>query len=151
MCWLYSASNLLVIQHLETLYLGGNNVRVVCGRVWRINQVCASRTILATGTRNWLVSGDSPEMAHMWSMQEGEASWQLDHYRTKSTIWPFSYLATRTCDFSTCLNREWVTDSPKPSILQKNDFPHSLTYPTINTLIPIKCRELSERILRDKP
>ena len=28
-CWLYSVTNLLVIQHLETLYLGGNRVRVV--------------------------------------------------------------------------------------------------------------------------
>ena len=25
--------NLLVIQHLETLYLGGNNVRIVCESV----------------------------------------------------------------------------------------------------------------------
>ena len=32
-CWLYSVPNLLVIQHLETLYLGGNLVRVVCERV----------------------------------------------------------------------------------------------------------------------
>ena len=32
-CWLYSVPNLLVIQHLETLYLGGNYVRVVCERV----------------------------------------------------------------------------------------------------------------------
>ena len=32
-CWLYSVSNLLIIQHLETLYLGENYVRVVCGRV----------------------------------------------------------------------------------------------------------------------
>ena len=31
--WLYSVPNLLVIQHLETLYLGGNHVRVVCERV----------------------------------------------------------------------------------------------------------------------
>jgi len=31
--WLYSVTNLLVIQHLETLYLGGNHVRVVCERV----------------------------------------------------------------------------------------------------------------------
>ena len=33
MYWLYSIPNLLVIQQLETLYLGGNNVRVVCERV----------------------------------------------------------------------------------------------------------------------
>ena len=32
-CWLYSMPNLLVIQHLETLYLVGNHVRVVCERV----------------------------------------------------------------------------------------------------------------------
>ena len=31
--WLYSVPNLLVIQHLETLYLGENHVRVVCERV----------------------------------------------------------------------------------------------------------------------
>ena len=31
--WLYSVPNLLVIQHLETLYLGGNYVSVVCERV----------------------------------------------------------------------------------------------------------------------
>ena len=31
--WLYSMPNLLVIQHLETLYLDGNNVRVICDRV----------------------------------------------------------------------------------------------------------------------
>ena len=32
-CWLYSVPNLFVIQHLETLYLGGNHVEVVCERV----------------------------------------------------------------------------------------------------------------------
>ena len=32
-CWLYSIPNLFEIKHLETLYLGGNHVRVVCERV----------------------------------------------------------------------------------------------------------------------
>ena len=32
-CWLYSVPNLLVIQYLKTLYLGGNHVRVVCERM----------------------------------------------------------------------------------------------------------------------
>ena len=32
-CWFYSMPNLLVIQQLVTLYLGGNHVRVVCERV----------------------------------------------------------------------------------------------------------------------
>ena len=31
--WLYSIPNLFEIQHLETLYLGGNHVRVVYKRV----------------------------------------------------------------------------------------------------------------------
>ena len=33
LCWLYFGPNLLVIQQLDTLYLGGNHVRVVCKRV----------------------------------------------------------------------------------------------------------------------
>ena len=61
MCWLYSVSNLLVIQYLETLYLGGNNVKVVCKRVWRIDQVCAIKRQLAIGSHDWLANGDSPE------------------------------------------------------------------------------------------
>ena len=32
-CWLYFVPNFLVIQHLETLYLGGIHVKVVCERV----------------------------------------------------------------------------------------------------------------------
>ena len=32
-CWLYSMPNLLVIQHLKALYLGGNHVRVLCERM----------------------------------------------------------------------------------------------------------------------
>ena len=32
-CWLYSVPNLLVFLQLETLYLGGNHVRVVYERV----------------------------------------------------------------------------------------------------------------------
>ena len=32
-CWLYSVPNFLVFQHLETLYLGGNHIRVVCVRM----------------------------------------------------------------------------------------------------------------------
>ena len=34
------------------------------------------------------------QMPHVWSMQEAERSRQLEHYKTKSTIWPNNYLAT---------------------------------------------------------
>ena len=71
-CWLYSVTNFLVIQHLQTLYLGGNHVRVVCERVWRKAQKCAfyraSRLDLTTGS--WLAS----RLAHVWSMQR---SWRV--------------------------------------------------------------------------
>ena len=40
---------------------------------------------------------------------------------------------------------------PKPPVLQKNDFSHSFSYPTINNLISTNCRKLLERILKDKP
>ena len=35
------------------MYLGGNNVKVVCERVWRFDQECA--------TRRWPATGDSPK------------------------------------------------------------------------------------------
>ena len=44
----YSVPNLFVIQHLEILYLGRNNVTVMCEKVLRIDRVCIKRR-LATG------------------------------------------------------------------------------------------------------
>ena len=38
------------------------------------------------------------------------------------------------------------SDSPVHHVLLKNDFSHSISYPTINTLIPMKCKELPKRI-----
>ena len=99
-CWFYSVPNLFVIQHLKTLYLGRNNIKVVCKRVWRIDQVCAwkgfSRLDLTIDSQ--LVTSQNP--SHVWSMQEVEGSGQLDHYKTKSTVWPFYFLATGTYDLS---------------------------------------------------
>ena len=44
-------TSLLVIQHLETLYLGGNHVRVMCERVLRKGQECALKKGLVTGSQ----------------------------------------------------------------------------------------------------
>ena len=50
-------------------------------------------------TRDWnLQVVTYQNVAHMWSMQEVEGSRQLDHYRTKSTVWHFFYLVTGTRD-----------------------------------------------------
>ena len=190
MCWLYSVPYLLVIYHLETLYLGGNNVRVVCERVWRIDQVCALRGNSRLDFLNWLASGDSPECGT-----------RVKHVGSKSRVWESvknwssvcikRQLATGSCDWlvsgdspecgirvkhvgswrvrtveslqdkkyslAILLVGDWnsrlilvVSDSPVHPVLLKNEFSHSISYPTINTLIPTKCRKLLERILRDK-
>ena len=62
-------ANLLVIQHLETLYLSGNHVRIVCERVWRKTQDCAFSKGLVTESRGLLAACKSPKDAHKWSMQ----------------------------------------------------------------------------------
>ena len=43
-CWLYSMPNLLVFQQLETLYLGGNHVKVVCVRECEELLKCVQRS-----------------------------------------------------------------------------------------------------------
>ena len=67
-------ANLFVIQHLETLYLGRNHVRIVYEKVWRNGKKCAIQQGLAIGSRDWFVAGKSPKLAHVWSMQR---SWRV--------------------------------------------------------------------------
>ena len=63
--WLYSVPNLLVFQHLVTLYLGGLVVRVVSD----MSEVC-SRVCKKTETRGCMPSN----AAHVPSMLEVELS-----------------------------------------------------------------------------
>ena len=141
MCWVYFVPNLLVIQHLETMYLGRNNIRVVCERVWRFDQECATRRWLMTDLRVVTRQNETD----VWNMQKDEESGQLDHYRTKSIVWP----SLITGDWNSRLIPV-ASDSLVHPVLLKIDFSHSISYPTIKTLIPTKCRELPERILREK-
>ena len=69
-CWLYFMPNLLVIQNLETPYLGGIHVRAVCERVWRNAQECA----LSRASWLDLATGKSPKLAHVWGIQR---SWRV--------------------------------------------------------------------------
>ena len=61
-----------------------------------------SRLCKEVGTRDWISrvarGYKSPNVEHVPSMPEVEASCQLEHYMTKSTDWPFSYLAAGTRD-----------------------------------------------------
>ena len=43
------------------MYLGGNHVRVVCERVWRIAQDCAKKQGLVAKSRGWLAACKLPE------------------------------------------------------------------------------------------
>ena len=77
-------ANLLVIQHLETLYLGGNHVRVVCEEKLKSVQLSrASRLDLAAGS--WLASRQSWHTCE--ACREAEESCQLLHYKTKVPGW----------------------------------------------------------------
>ena len=145
-CWLYSVPNLLVFYQLVTLYLGGNHVRVVCERVWRIAQVCAKKQGLAIGSRRWSRLASRQNVAHVPSMPEAEKSRQLLHYKTKVPGWPGRLLAAWTRNSTK--SRGQVARTP---CLGKTDFWHSFSPYYIYTLIHTILRELPERILREKP
>ena len=130
--------NLIVIQHLKSLYLCENNARVVREKVWKFDQEYA--------TRRWLTSGNSPK----WSTSVKHVGrWRVrltGSLHDKKYSWPS--LVTRD------LNSRFIpvaSDSPVHFVLLKSVFSHSISYPTINTIIRTKCRELLERILREKP
>ena len=59
------------------MYLGGNHVKVVCERVWRIAQVCAKKQELTARSCGWLVTASHQIDAHVPSMLEAEVSCQL--------------------------------------------------------------------------
>ena len=66
------------------------------GRVWESMKKC-SRLCKEAGTRDWILQVAHgcklPDVEHVPSMSEVEALCQLEHYRTKSSNWSFSYLA----------------------------------------------------------
>ena len=92
MCWLYSVPNFLVIQHVEILYLGGNNVRIVCEIVWRNLSCVHSRGVswLNLATNSWQAihqSATHVKHARSWKVTTTEAlqdkkyslAWQLTY------------------------------------------------------------------------
>ena len=145
MCWLYSMSNLLVFQQLDTLYLGGNYVRVVCTRVWRI-QVCEHSERFSwldlTNDSRLTTRQNASRVKHVgcWRVMTAEAL-QDKKWQSGLTVILRVKLATHS-------SSEWVAITP--CFAEKCLFTF-LAYPTINTLIPMKCRELPEKILREKP
>ena len=106
----------------------------------------SKRQELATGSREWLTACKPPEVAHVPNMPEVEVSCQLEHYKTKSTNWPVSYLVVGTR--GSVKSRGQVISQ---LCFEKTDSSHSTLTLVYIPLISTKCRELPKRILREKP
>jgi len=114
-------------------------------RVWRI-QVCVhSRAFswLELTSDLWLMTRQNATRV------KHEGSWRvmtagaLQDKKGKS-----GQLVITRLELATCPSREWVAKTP---CFAKKWLFTFLTYPTINTLILTKCKELLEGILREKP
>ena len=129
MCWLYSVTNLLVIQHLKTLYLGGNHVRVVCERVWRNVQDCAVKQRLAAWSRGKLAACNRQKLHIRRACKGAEQSCQLENYRTKIQT---GHSASSRLELATQSSRE--VKSPASPVLEKLTlripFSHQYKYPS---------------------
>ena len=134
-------AKLLVIQQLETLYLGEFYIRVVCKRMWRIDQVCASKSF-SWLTHEWWLAKNVTRVKHVGSWRIRTAGSQRDK--------KYSLAILLFGDWNSWLIPV-ASHSPKHLVLQKNNFSHFFSYPTIDTFIPTKCKKLPKRILRDKP
>ena len=108
------------------------------------SSVCAFKRILVTRTRKWLTTDDSPKCHTCEACRKlkGHDSWDTTGQKwqsCQSIIWRL--------ELATCPSCKWVARTP---CFAKKWLFTFLTYPTLNTLIPMKCKVLLERILRDK-
>ena len=120
------------------------------GSVWESVKK-SSRVCTQDGPRDWisrldLATSKSPKLAHVWSMQ---GSWRVT---------PAVALQDKTSSLARQLARDSnsrlipITSSSHQDTLFGFNWLFAFhTHLTINTLIPTKCRELPERILREKP
>ena len=105
------------------------------------NQFSSIQGILATQPRNWLAIGKSSEW-HTCKACRG--SWWVTTARA---------LQGKTSSLAKQLARlvPVVRSSRQNALFVEKWLFAYLTHPTINTFIPMKCREFLERILREKP
>ena len=92
--WLYSVPNLLVIQHLVTLYLGGFDVRVVSEIEWSLLKSVQENRDSRLG-----LAGDSRLQAARSSIRAKHAGrWTVMLAGALQDNWPYGYLATGSRD-----------------------------------------------------
>ena len=138
--------NFLVIQHLETLYLGGNHVRVVCERVWRKAQKCATQQGLATGSCDWQVTKRGTRVKHAEELKS-HASCCTTGQNSQAGQAVSSWL-----ELVTQSSRE--AKSPDHSVWEKLTFhipnTHQYIYPLYPRIVENFQREFWERNPREK-
>ena len=119
------------------------------GSVWesvKKSQKCAIQGSLTTGSHDWLVTDKSPK----WHTCEAcRGSWRV--MPAVALQDKTSSLARQLAHNSNSLLVLVVSSSRQNIMFGCNWFFAFHTHPTINTLIPMKCREFPERILREKP
>ena len=108
-CSLYSMPNLLVLQHLVTLYLGGMVVRVVSEIECWNTQECARKQRLATCSRGWLTTSSCQKQYTCQACQKlkHHASWSTtgQNRTTDRSVISQLYLATQ----SSCEAKLWAS------------------------------------------
>ena len=143
--WLYSVPNLLVFQHLVTLYLGEIVVRVVSEIEWSLLKSVQENRDSRLG-----LPGDL-------RLQAARRSTRTKHAR-RWTVMLAGALQDKTRQLTIRLSRDWISwlsqvarPSREPVLFWKPDISHSSLTLVYIPLIPIKERGLLERILREKP
>ena len=143
--WLYSMPNLLVFQHLVTLYLGGFVVRVVSEIEWSL-----LKSVQENRDSRLSLAGDS-------RLQAARRSTRAKHAR-RWTVMLAGALQDKTGQLAIRLSRDWISrlsqvasQAASQPCFEKPDVSHSSLTLVYIPLIPTKERELPERILREKP
>ena len=143
--WFYSVPNLLIFQHLVTLYLGGFDVRVVseieCWLLKSVQENRDSRLVLAGGLR----------------LQAARHSTHAKHARSW-TVMLARALQDKIGQLAIRLSRDWVSrlsqvvrPSRELALFWKTWRFTFHSHPSINTPYTHERWELSGRILREKP
>ena len=125
-CWLYSVPNLLVFWQLETLYLGGNHVRVVCVRECEELLKCVQRN-----RDSWLDFAVGSRLQAAKLKHTCQACQKLKSRTSCCTTGQKSQAGQAVCsqlELTTQPNRE--VKSPEHPIWEKLTF-HIPSHPTI--------------------
>ena len=135
--WLYSVPNLLLFQHLETLYLGGLVVRVVSEiECWMLKSVQENRVSRLD------LAGDS-------QLQAAKRSTRAKH-AGRWTVMLAGALQDKTGQLAIRLSRDWISrlsqaarSSRKPPLFCKSWRFTFLSHSNINTPFTHKCKRAS--------